>query len=89
MAIMGPSGSGKSTLLKAILGTLPLEKNKGKIFVNKKEVTKKGLSIINHKVGYVSQDDILIDELAIKENIQSFHTIAIDSNYSKQEINYI
>lgn len=86
MAIMGPSGSGKSTLLKAILGTIPLEKDKGKIFINNRDVTDKGLSIINHKVGYVPQDDILIDELTIKENIRSFHTIAIDSNYSKEEL---
>lgn len=87
MAIMGPSGSGKSTLLKAILGTISLEDNCGKIFINNKDVTDKGLSIINHKVGYVPQDDILIDELTIKENIRSFHTIAIDSNYSKEELN--
>lgn len=86
MAIMGPSGSGKSTLLKAVLGTISLEKNCGKIFINNKDVTHKGLSIINHKVGYVPQDDILIDELTIKENIKSFHTIAIDSNYSKDEL---
>ena len=86
MAIMGPSGSGKSTLLKAILGTISLEENKGKIFINNRDVTHKGLSIINHKVGYVPQDDILIDELTIKENIRSFHTIAIDSNYSKEEL---
>ena len=84
MAIMGPSGSGKSTLLKAILGTISLEENKGKIFINNKDVTHKGLSIINHKVGYVPQDDILIGELTIKENIRSFHTIAIDSKFKRR-----
>ena len=86
MAIMGPSGSGKSTLLKAILGTIPLEKNKDIIYINGNDATKSGLSIINHKVGYVPQDDVLIEELTIKENIRSFHTIAIDSDYSNGEL---
>ena len=87
MAIMGPSGSGKSTLLKAILGTIPLEKDRGNIYINGNDATSTGLSIINHKVGYVPQDDVLIEELTIKENIRSFHTIAIDSNYSNAELN--
>lgn len=86
MAIMGPSGSGKSTLLKAILGTIPLEKNKDIIYINGNDATQYGLSIINHKVGYVPQDDVLIEELTIKENIRSFHTIAIDSDYSNIEL---
>lgn len=66
MAIMGPSGSGKSTLLKAILGTIPLEKNKDIIYINGNDATQYGLSIINHKVGYVPQDDVLIEELTIR-----------------------
>lgn len=68
MAIIGPSGSWKSTLLKAILGTIPLEKNKDIIYINGNDSTQYGLSIINHKVGYVPQDDVLIEELTIKEN---------------------
>lgn len=86
MAIMGPSGSGKSTLLKAILGTIPLEKDKGKIFINGHEKSKKALSCIKHKVGYVPQDDILVNELTIKENLKSFHTIAVDSDYDDKEV---
>lgn len=43
----------KIYFLKAILGTIPLEENCEKFFINNKDVTDKGLSIINHKVGYV------------------------------------
>lgn len=86
MAIMGPSGSGKSTLLKAVLGIIPLRFREGKIFFNGNDISDTGLACIKHKVGFVPQDDILVNELTVRENIESFHTIAVDSGYSKREV---
>jgi len=87
MAIMGPSGSGKSTLLKALLGKIPLEQDKGKIYLNGHDISDSGLSCVKHKVGFVPQDDILINELTVRENIITFHTIAVDSDYDSKELN--
>ena len=84
MAIMGPSGSGKSTLLQALLGRL--KHVEGKILVNGHDVTSSGLSCIRAEVGLVPQDDVLVNELTVKENIRAFHTIAVDSGHNSAEI---
>ncbi len=86
MAIMGPSGSGKSTLLNALLGKLPLEKEQGHLFINGEDVTEEGLSCIKDRVGFVPQKDILVDELTVLENIQYFHTLAVDSDLSDTQV---
>lgn len=86
MAIMGPSGSGKSTLLKAILGTIPKHLREGTIYLNGHDISDTGLACVKHKVGFVPQDDILLNDLTVKENIESFHAIAVDSKETKQEL---
>jgi ABC-type multidrug transport system ATPase subunit len=84
MAIMGPSGSGKSTLLQALFGKLTHVK--GQILVNGVDVTSSGLACIRAEVGHVPQDDVLVNELTVRENIQTFHDIAIDSGQSRAVI---
>lgn len=85
LAIMGPSGAGKSTLLKGLLGQAPFVS--GTILVNGHDLSKAGgLSSVSHRVGRVPQSDVLVDELSIVENIEFFHTIAVDSNHSTQEL---
>ncbi len=66
VGIMGASGAGKSTLLNVLNGTnTPTD---GAVLVN-------GTDIHNEKdkvkglVGYVSQDDLLIEELTVFENL--------------------
>lgn len=84
MAIMGPSGSGKSTLLHALFGKL--KHVKGEIRINGVDVTAAGLSSIRAEVGHVPQDDVLVNELTVRENIRAFHDIAVDSGQSSSEI---
>jgi ABC-type multidrug transport system ATPase subunit/ABC-type multidrug transport system permease subunit len=85
LAIMGPSGAGKSTLLKGLLGEAPFVS--GTIRVNGHDLSSSGgLSSVSHKVGRVPQSDILVDELSMVENIEYFHTIAVDSALSKQDL---
>ena len=65
-AILGPAGSGKSTLLNALLGlTRP---SAGRVLVNGNECTY-GLKEVNDYLGYVPQDDLLIDVLTVWENL--------------------
>jgi ABC transport system ATP-binding/permease protein len=66
VGIMGASGAGKSTLLSVLNGTnSPYD---GEVLIN-------GISIHKEKdkieglIGYVSQDDLLIEELTVFENL--------------------
>lgn len=66
IGIMGASGAGKTTLLNALAG---IEKpSSGEILIN-------GLNIhseadkINGVIGYIAQDDLLIEELTVYENL--------------------
>lgn len=86
MAIMGPSGSGKSTLIRGILGLINLKEG-SKIYINANDKTSAGLSYVRSQVGMVPQDDVLVDELTIRENLSLFHTVAVDSELSKHELN--
>jgi len=66
IGIMGASGAGKTTLLNVLAGIE--QPSKGSIKIN-------GFDIHNEKdrihgvIGYVSQDDLLIEELTVYENL--------------------
>jgi ABC-type multidrug transport system ATPase subunit len=66
IGIMGASGAGKTTLLNVLAG---IEKpTGGKILINDLDLTveKEKLQGV---IGYVSQDDLLIEELTVYENL--------------------
>src|SRR5512133_1529369 len=82
VGIMGASGAGKSTLLGVLNGTnSPYD---GEVLIN-------GVSIHNDKdkvkglIGYVSQDDLLIEELTVFENLYYNAKLCFD-NLSEEEI---
>lgn len=66
VGIMGASGAGKSTLLSVLNGTN--RPDSGEVLIN-------GVNIHNYAdkikglIGYVSQDDLLIEELTVFENL--------------------
>ncbi len=66
IGIMGASGAGKTTLLNVLAG---LEKpSKGEILINGYNIHSRP-DKIKGVVGYVSQDDLLIEELTVFENL--------------------
>jgi ABC transport system ATP-binding/permease protein len=82
VGIMGASGSGKSTLLNILNGN---EKpSSGQVLVN-------GIDIHKHPekirgiIGYVPQDDLLIEELSVFDNLYYAAKLCFGS-YSKAEI---
>ncbi|MCU0361826.1 MAG: ATP-binding cassette domain-containing protein, partial [Bacteroidales bacterium] len=81
VGIMGASGAGKSTLLSVLNGTNP--PYEGEVLIN-------GLSIHGNKdrikglIGYVSQDDLLIEELTVFENLYFNAKLCFD-NLSDEE----
>jgi len=82
VGIMGASGAGKSTLLGVLNGTNdPFD---GEVLIN-------GVSIHKDKekikglIGYVSQDDLLIEELTVFENLYYNAKLCFD-NLTEEEI---
>ncbi len=82
VGIMGASGAGKSTLLSVLNGTNP--PFDGEVLIN-------GVSIHKEKdkikglIGYVSQDDLLIEELTVFENLYYNAKLCFD-NLTDNEI---
>jgi len=82
VGIMGASGAGKSTLLGVLNGTNnPYD---GEVMIN-------GISIHKNKekikglIGYVSQDDLLIEELTVFENLYFNARLCFD-NLTEEDI---
>ncbi len=82
VGIMGASGAGKSTLLSVLNGTN--DPYDGEVLIN-------GVSIHKDKeevkglIGYVSQDDLLIEELTVFENLYYNAKLCFD-NLTEEEI---
>ncbi len=64
IGIKGESGAGKSTLVDLLLGIL--KPNEGNIYLDGKKIEKQ--AILNLKIGYVPQDNIILDD-TISNNI--------------------
>lgn len=66
VGIMGASGSGKSTLLNVLNGNLT--PSKGSVKINGIDIHTES-EAIEGLIGYVAQDDLLIDELTVFQNL--------------------
>ncbi len=64
LAIMGGSGTGKTTLLSLLNGTL--KPQKGSITINGHDISEPDAKTL---IGYVPQDDLLIEELTVYQNL--------------------
>ncbi len=68
IGIMGASGAGKTTLLNVLAGIN--KPTKGKILINGFEInSEKDKDKIQGVIGYVAQDDLLIEELTVYQNL--------------------
>jgi len=82
VGIMGASGSGKSTFLTLLSGSI--KPATGKVLINGIDVHKEK-DKLEGIVGYVSQDDLLIENLTVFENLY-YNAKLCFSNYSKFQI---
>ncbi|KAL9675919.1 hypothetical protein QQ045_004127 [Rhodiola kirilowii] len=82
MAIMGPSGSGKSTLLDSLAGRLSTNVTMtGDIFLN----GKKKRPGFGH-VAYVTQEDVLLGTLSVRETITYSALLRLPNAMSRKQI---
>jgi ABC transport system ATP-binding/permease protein len=82
VGIMGASGAGKSTLLSVLNGTN--EPSDGSVLINGTSIHKEKEKI-KGLIGYVSQDDLLIEELTVFENLYYNAKLCFD-NLTEEEI---
>jgi ABC-type multidrug transport system ATPase subunit len=82
VGIMGASGAGKSTLLGVLNGTS--EPYDGEVLINGTSIHKEKEKI-KGLIGYVSQDDLLIEELTVFENLYYNAKLCFD-NLTDEEI---
>jgi len=82
VAIMGGSGVGKSTLLNLLNGHLKLRS--GQITINGHDVHADHERVLG-VVGYVPQDDMLVEELTVYENLY-YNALLCFSGYSEAQI---
>jgi len=79
VGIMGASGAGKSTLLNVLNGT---EKpSQGNVLINDFDIHNQK-EIVEGLIGFVSQDDLLIEELTVFQNLYYNAKLCFD-NYTE------
>ncbi len=83
VGIMGGSGAGKSTLLKVLNGEL--KPQSGGIYINGRNLHKKS-GELDGMIGYIPQDDLLIEELTVEQNLLFNAKLCLDGHTS-EEIN--
>lgn len=82
IGVMGGSGAGKSTLLNIFNGMLPPVK--GKVLVNGFDVYNPN-DDIEGAIGFVPQDDLLIEELTVFQNLYYNAKLCLD-NFNDEQI---
>lgn len=82
IGIMGASGAGKTTLLNVLAGLV--KPTKGELLVNGFEIHSQKESI-HGVIGYVSQDDLLIEELTVYENLY-YNAKLCFANFNEEEL---
>ena len=83
VGIMGGSGSGKSTLLNVLNGNY--KPTKGEVKINGVDLYKNPEKL-NGVIGFVPQDDLLIEELTVFENL-FYNAKLCFGNYDDEKIN--
>lgn len=81
IAIMGGSGVGKSTLLNILNGQQ--SPDKGSVFINHIDIYRNPQKV-KGVIGYIPQDDFLIEELTLFENLL-FNARFCFANFSEEE----
>jgi len=80
--LIGPSGSGKSTLLNALCGLRPADH--GQVLINGESLYR-SYDSYRTRIGYVPQDDIVHEELAVEQALQYAARLRLPQDTSREE----
>ena len=83
IGVMGGSGVGKSTLLNVLNGNIALDK--GEILINGWHI-RKDAGKLRGSIGFVPQDDLLIEELTVFQNLYYNAKLCFDG-FTEEQIN--
>jgi len=70
VGLIGPSGSGKTTLMRAIVGVQVVHGGSVRVFGEPA-----GSASLRHRVGYVTQDASVYDDLTVRQNLDYFRAV--------------
>ncbi len=65
--LLGPSGCGKSTLMRSLVGVQQLASGSVQVFGEEA-----GSKALRHRIGYLTQDPSVYDDLTVTENLRFF-----------------
>ncbi len=82
VGIMGASGAGKSTLINLLSGIY--KPKSGRITINGRDIHKQS-DAVSGLIGYVSQDDLLMEELTVYQNLYYNAKLCFDG-YTEYQI---
>jgi len=85
-AIMGPSGAGKTTFMNVLCGKATYGKMTGSITINGK---KADIQSMKHVTGFVPQDDIVYEDLTVREQINFSARLRNPKTFSARRLRYI
>jgi len=86
LVVLGKSGSGKSVLIKCIVRLLSADSGDIKVFdENIGTMSRKELSEVRQKIGFLFQSGALYDSMTVKQNLE-FHLKRIKKELNKNEI---
>lgn len=87
IGIMGGSGVGKSTLLNVLNGNL--KPQNGEVLINGYNLYKdKEREQLDGIIGFIPQDDLLLEDLTVRENLYYNAKLCLD-NYNEAQINQV
>lgn len=70
LALFGPNGAGKSTLLGVIAGLV--RPSRGQVFLDGDEITRDRDESLGRRIGVLSYQTYLYDELTVRENLRFY-----------------
>ncbi|KAJ3023290.1 UNVERIFIED_CONTAM: hypothetical protein HDU68_008692 [Siphonaria sp. JEL0065] len=80
-AIMGPSGAGKTTFMNVLMGKVA--RTSGTLKINNTVAEMKAFKKI---IGYVPQEDVMIEELTVRENIRYSARTRLPDSWTNKEV---
>jgi len=85
-AIMGPSGAGKTSFMNVLCGKATYGKISGQIAINNRKADMRDLRDV---VGFVPQDDIVFEDLTVREQIDFSARLRNDRRLSPKRVRHI